>query len=278
MSHEPKADWFAMSTRFLKDRKVQAMIGKHGTDVGTVAIALFGHARLMRQGGSVEITYRDLAHESFSDEQTVRAILETGHEQGFLVLDEQDDLGVELHFPAWERHQNTARQAESRARRKANSQANVTDSHEQSQNVTHITRQDKTEQDNTGEEKNIAVAGAGPLSKLLAELVTANDPDGKPTVPSKTWLVEEERLLRIDKRDPQKAANLIRWCQSDSFWRQNIRSMKTFRKQYPKLYMAAVEDHTRNKPRQSPGAARAEELKRRAQSDVIDSTATEVTA
>lgn len=71
------------------------------------------------------------------------------------------------------------------------------------------------------------------LCELLSDEITSNG-SKRPTVTIK-WLEEADRLLRIDKRDPDAAAELIRWCQQDDFWRANIQSMPKFRKQYDQL-------------------------------------------
>jgi hypothetical protein len=49
------------------------------------------------------------------------------------------------------------------------------------------------------------------------------------------WSHEADLLLRVDKRLFEEAKTLLAWCQVDSFWRTNILSMGTFRKQYDKL-------------------------------------------
>lgn len=253
MSYEPKAEWFSMSTRFLRDKRIQKLILKHGNDVSSVAITLFGEARLQKKAGEADITYRDLAHDSFVSEETAKSILEDANDLGFLVIDEQDEIGVILHFPAWKRHQNTASQQRSREARKASTQADVIDSHQPSSNVVlhDITRQ--TEQDKEDAARKRA---ADSLCQLLADLITGNDPDGKVTTPTKTWHVDAERMLRLDGRDPERAANLIRWCQQDSFWLQNIKSMSKFRTQYATLQQAATEEYRKaNRGRASTAPA-----------------------
>jgi hypothetical protein len=60
-------------------------------------------------------------------------------------------------------------------------------------------------------------------------------------------------MLDLDKREPSKVENLIRWSQSEeSFWRKNVLSMPTFRKQYDKIRLEALEAWEKNKTGQSP--------------------------
>lgn len=188
-----------------------------------------------------------------------------------------------ISLPSWHKHQRISHKTDSAL--PSPSDADSTDTPEDSgkapedvyREVEGIGEEGKGLERRGGESPVVPTPDA-PLSQLLARLITENDPDHKPTTIGKEWAVEEDRMLRIDGRDPEKAANLIRWCQSNQFWRKNIKSMPTFREKYARLHQDAVDEWEGKKPKQSAGAARAEELKRRAQSDVIDSTATEVTA
>lgn len=80
---------------------------------------------------------------------------------------------------------------------------------------------------------------SGALSNLLADLIAANDPNGKRPTVTKAWLNAERLLLDRDERDYDSAERLIRWCQKDEFWRANIRSMPKFREQYGQLWLQA---------------------------------------
>jgi hypothetical protein len=82
------------------------------------------------------------------------------------------------------------------------------------------------------------------LCSLLADLIEANG-SKRPAI-TKAWRDEARRMLDIDKRELDKARNLIRWSQADSFWRKNILSMPKFRQKYDQLRLAAVEDWNKN--------------------------------
>jgi len=73
------------------------------------------------------------------------------------------------------------------------------------------------------------------LADILAELMIANG--CKPPKVTAKWFADMDRLLRIDNRDRVEAEKVLRWCQQDDFWRTNIMSPATFRKQYDKLRM-----------------------------------------
>lgn len=75
------------------------------------------------------------------------------------------------------------------------------------------------------------------LCVLLADLVEANG-SKRPTVAMK-WMVECDRLIRLDGRTAEQIEKAIRWCQHDTFWRANILSMPKLREKYDQLRLAA---------------------------------------
>jgi hypothetical protein len=81
--------------------------------------------------------------------------------------------------------------------------------------------------------------GPGPfaLCRRLAELMLANDPKAKVEPESKRWLDAARLLVDADGRHFEEALAVLEWSQQDEFWRTNVLSMPTFRKQYPRLRM-----------------------------------------
>jgi len=75
------------------------------------------------------------------------------------------------------------------------------------------------------------------LSNFLYSKIKANIPHfiGDP----RKWDRDFDLMLRLDKRDPEKARKLIEWCQADEFWRGNILSGNKFRKQYDQMSLRA---------------------------------------
>lgn len=63
---------------------------------------------------------------------------------------------------------------------------------------------------------------------------------------SDEWRREARLLLDTDERDLDKALKLIDWCQNDTFWRANIRSMPKFREKYEQLRLKALAEWERN--------------------------------
>ncbi len=49
------------------------------------------------------------------------------------------------------------------------------------------------------------------------------------------WAVHIDYMLRLDKRDPRRVAEVIRWSQKSGFWKRNVRCTEKLRKQWAKL-------------------------------------------
>jgi hypothetical protein len=81
------------------------------------------------------------------------------------------------------------------------------------------------------------------LAFLLRSEILKNLPDAR--VPQNTpeglsnWCIEIGRMIRLDKRKPEEIAFLIRWAQSDSFWRANILSPKKLRDKWETVKLQA---------------------------------------
>jgi hypothetical protein len=51
----------------------------------------------------------------------------------------------------------------------------------------------------------------------------------------KKWAVHVSRMIRLDKRDPDRIEEVIKWCQQDDFWQNNILSTEKLRQQFDQL-------------------------------------------
>jgi len=69
--------------------------------------------------------------------------------------------------------------------------------------------------------------------KLLKLILKRRSGFKKPNL--EKWSKQVELMIRIDKRDPKEIGRVIEWCQSDSFWQNNILSTAKLRKQFDKL-------------------------------------------
>jgi uncharacterized protein YdaU (DUF1376 family) len=78
------------------------------------------------------------------------------------------------------------------------------------------------------------------LTGLLKAEILRNKSDCKITqAQERRWAATADRMLRLDRRNPEEAADLIRWAQRDEFWMANVLSMDTFRKQFDQLALKA---------------------------------------
>lgn len=75
------------------------------------------------------------------------------------------------------------------------------------------------------------------LCARLADRIEANG-SKRPTI-TKAWRDSARLLLDRDHRTEEQVARAIDWCQNDDFWRSNVLSMPTLRKQYDRLRLAA---------------------------------------
>lgn len=72
------------------------------------------------------------------------------------------------------------------------------------------------------------------LAELLLNLILASKPDfKKPNL--KVWSGHIERMIRLDKRKPERIEAVIRWSQQDPFWQSNILSTAKLREQFDRL-------------------------------------------
>lgn len=78
---------------------------------------------------------------------------------------------------------------------------------------------------------------AQPLCDVLVQELVRNEAKVPGSLPKK-WLDDARLLVDADGRDPHEAKTLIEWACRDGFWRANILSMPTFRKQYDKLRLS----------------------------------------
>ena len=71
----------------------------------------------------------------------------------------------------------------------------------------------------------------------LADLIEQNG-SKRPDVSDK-WLIDMERINRLDQRSWDEINWMIDWCQNDDFWRANILSPGKLRKQFDRMRLNA---------------------------------------
>jgi hypothetical protein len=79
------------------------------------------------------------------------------------------------------------------------------------------------------------------LSGLMADLILLNNRNNIQLTNAKReatihrWAREIDKLINIDKQEHEKIEAVIRWCQADTFWRQNILSGAKLREKWDQL-------------------------------------------
>lgn len=72
------------------------------------------------------------------------------------------------------------------------------------------------------------------LSNLLLNVILERKSDfKKPNL--KSWAAHIDRMIRLDNRKPEAIEKVIRWCQKDCFWKNNILSTESLRRHFDKL-------------------------------------------
>ena len=74
------------------------------------------------------------------------------------------------------------------------------------------------------------------LSKLLYSLILKRNPKQKKPNFQK-WTDHVEKIIRIDKRTPDEIEKVIKWCQQDIFWQNNILSTNKLREQFDQIWL-----------------------------------------
>lgn len=144
-----------------------------------------------------------------------------------------------------ERAANRKRQQEWREKKRNGVTGGVTDSVSNDASNSAPTRPDPTHKEEPKGSSAEIREDVKAVCELLAGLIADNG-SLKPKI-TKTWTDSARRMIDLDGREPERAANLIRWCQGNAFWRKNILSMPTFREKYDQLRLAALEEWDRNK-------------------------------
>jgi len=90
-------------------------------------------------------------------------------------------------------------------------------------------------------EKKTSSPEALRLSGVLADLILQNNPGNRSLTTEKRdatvkrWAADFDKLICIDGRAPEEIERVIRWCQSDSFWKSNILSGAKLREKWDQL-------------------------------------------
>ncbi len=94
------------------------------------------------------------------------------------------------------------------------------------------------------------------LCVLLADLIEMNGVR-RPDPAQKRWRDAARLMIDRDGLNPQHIEWIIRWAQSNDFWRANILSMPKLREKWPQLWLRAKAEHEKRN-----GATTSDQLRR----------------
>lgn len=119
------ARWLSMSTQFLSDPKIEALGERHGPGGPLIIFALMARAKVAADAGRVTCSFRTLAHESFTDREEVRRVIESAAEVSLITVEDLTEAEATVHFPAFRRWQEAGRKAKERESENPAPEANV---------------------------------------------------------------------------------------------------------------------------------------------------------
>jgi phage replication O-like protein O len=74
------------------------------------------------------------------------------------------------------------------------------------------------------------------MSELLFNLIQERNPNHKKPDMQK-WALHIDNMIRLDNRSVEDIEKIIRWCQENEFWQNNILSTSRLKKQYDTLWL-----------------------------------------
>jgi len=86
------------------------------------------------------------------------------------------------------------------------------------------------------------------LAELLLDLILTRKPDfRRPNL--QTWAKHIERMIRLDRRTPERIEQVVRLVQDDPFWQNNILSTAKLRERFDQLELKMRDSHGQAKPK-----------------------------
>jgi hypothetical protein len=194
---------------------------------------LHGGQVIPLQPGQFIFGRKSAAESLGSTERKIRTALVTLANLDFLTIKPTNKYSI-ITIVNWDTYQNSDQPTDQQSDQVATSKRPASD---HKQEVKEVKKEKKKRKDPPPE--------ALRLSGILSELVLINNPEnrelqnGKREASEKRWAADIDKMQRIDGRTWENIEKCIRWSQCDDFWRANILSGSTLRKQYDKMSMAA---------------------------------------
>jgi len=254
--------WIKVRTGIFDDEKIRLIEAMPDADALLVIwFKLLVQAGRCNANGNVTLTNG----RPFSDEMlsvlfsrpvnTVRLALQTFRDFGMI-----DDTDGIIKIPNWGKHQNVqalekireqtrARVAQYRERQKQK----LLEGEKPESNAT-VTLPNALDK----KKKKEYTSDILRLSDFLAQRILLNNPkhsrlsNGKYQECVQLWAKDIDRLHRLDKQSIEDIRKVIEWCQTEPFWKTNILSGASLRKQWDRLYIAASQSGCQSLPGKIP--------------------------
>lgn len=170
------------------------------------------------------VKWAEWGKEKVPNKKTVKAVLDWLEAQGMVTV-ESNAKGTLISIVNWHSYNDSPSE---KVTAKSNSQG---------------TRSGHKEEGREGREEKPKPYSpeAFRLSGVLADLILQNNPsntrlnNGKREATVKRWAVDIDKLIRIDGKTAGEIERVIRWCQSDSFWKLIILSGAKLREKWDQL-------------------------------------------
>jgi len=99
------------------------------------------------------------------------------------------------------------------------------------------------------------------LIELLKTRIINNNPEAKiSNTYQRIWGRTLDKMMRIDKRSPERIREVIEWCQSDDFWHKNILSFAKLREKFDQLILRMKEPKKKYSGKEASDLAESKRL------------------
>lgn len=278
MSGDGRTVWWPKDAAWWRREHVVELGEEFGPAGPVVLDWLSCEAKSQNDGGWVKAGVRSCARGCFVEPVTVSHVLSRAVAIGALDEMEQADGRFRCRISGWAAD-NTRGGA---AMRKQAQREKEAASHGESRPVTdgHLKGQERSNEGANAPSSPPAefsddVIRLCDLHSQLVRQRTEEKEGSRRSLPTRSWYVEMDRLIRLDRRSPREIERAIRWVHADPFWSGIVLSVPKLREKYGQLVAAA---RAGRNAAPSQGAAGVDDLieqmrrrgERQADGDVIE--------
>ena len=179
------------------------------------------------------------------------------------IIQQKNNVSLLITIENYQNHQSKEQQIEQQKNSRKTAKEQQKDTNKNVKNEKNDKKEDKTFLSDSTE---YILAGL-----LLNEILKRNPNHKKPNL--QTWAKDIDKLIRIDERPKSQIHDVVKWCQKDSFWQNNILSAKKLREKFDQLSLKMnVKTTTRGLSREERNASEKEKLLKKYNSQEVDIT------